>query len=191
LIGSIQKYIAANCYIVGSNTVMYNKLDTKQMNIKYLPVLYVVLLCSLSSCKKGDQNITGKWQEVKLRMYQVVNGLIKYDTTYYAPFTSFDYIIFNSNGTCVGGEDHYYYPNLPGNPKTAQLIQPITFTFNYTNAGSGYLLTQTPAIINFSGFVLTDTVFRDGPDTLRQQGISYGITIDPNNKQVSESYYVR
>jgi hypothetical protein len=159
------------------------------MKTKYLQILFVALLFSLTSCKKeGQSSITGKWQEVKLRIYQLNGTTILYDTTYLHPFTNYDYIQFNDNGTCTEGSDHYYYINAPGFLKTPQAIPPTEINFNYSAYGSVYILSQTPEVINFSGSVTADTVSISG-NTLFQHVVDYSPARQAN--AVYDSYFIR
>ena len=157
------------------------------MKTKYLQISFAALLLSLTSCKKESQAIiTGKWQEVKLRIYQLNGSTILYDTTYLQPFTNYDYIQFKDNGKCTEGSDHYYYINAPGFLKTPQAIPPTTLTLNYSAYGSVYILTQNPAPVNFSGSVTADTVSINGNNLLQH--------VVDNNIGVSfvyDSYFTR
>ena len=119
------------------------------MKMKYLYMLLIITACFVS-CKKesktansgktlsGQTSIlgstpvaAGKWQETKLRMYQMDStNTILYDTTYLHPFTDFDYLVFNANGTCIIGSDHYYSLNSPGSPKVPQQISPVATNYS-------------------------------------------------------------
>lgn len=164
------------------------------MKRKYLLITTVFLLAGLTGCHKvsiAPDPVAGTWREVKLRLYELVNDTIKYDTTYYQPFTNFDYITFNNNGTCMAGQDHYYYDNSPGLPKTPQAIPPVIGEFDYSSTGSSYVLTYPPGPVNPGGFVITDTVFTAGPDTLRQQVMNYGHGTNPVEIVVTQAYYFK
>jgi len=148
----------------------------KLKKMKYL--MFIVLATAFVSCKKDQQgSILGKWQLTKLELYQENANLVLYDTTYLHPFTGNDYIQFNSDGTCIGVTDHNYYVNAPGNPKVPQAISPFTATWDYTASGSVYILTQTPAFINFGFLATADTVSING-NTLLQHVVTYNIN-DP------------
>ncbi len=165
------------------------------MKKSYLPVLLIILTGGMVSCKKQQEgagkNVSSKWQQVKLRVYEVHNDTVKYDTTYYHPFSAADFIQFNSNGTCLVGTDHYYYDTAPGWPKIPQAIPPQSSTFDYSYNGSIYILSQTPGLSNPGGFVTTDTAYLRQQDTLHEKVTFYGHSITSNIKSVSEADYIK
>jgi len=164
------------------------------MNTPRLPLLFIVLIACLVSCKKGSQSpgVLGNWHQVKLRVYELHHDTVMYDTTYYHPFTGFDFMDFKSNGSCTVGTDHYYYEANGFYPKTPQAIAPQLSTFDYVNAGGGYVITPpNTGVTNPGGFVVTDTAFYMPGDTLRVQVIGYGHSITSTVKSVSQNYYVR
>lgn len=152
-----------------------------------LPLLVSLLIWA--SCKSDGVGpaVVGRWQQVKLHIYQVDNGSIAYDTTYLHPFTNADFIQFFGNGTCTIGNDHYYYPNILNYPKTPQLIPAITSTMNYSASGIFYLLTPQSTITNPGGFVSTDTVSVSNTGILLLHSVFY--THVPGIISVSDSYY--
>jgi hypothetical protein len=161
------------------------------MNAKYLLPLFIVLLFSLTSCKKLISSpITGRWQETKLRIYMVDNtNRILYDTTYLHPFTSLDYAQFNTNGTCEIGTDHYYYLNSPGSPKTPQQIEPIIATWKYAAVGSKFVLAPLTTVTNPGGFNVRDTVSVSDSNNLFIHSVFYSNI--GNAKSISEAYFNR
>jgi hypothetical protein len=131
--------------------------------MKFTPILAFIVLITLSTaCKKGnDYPIVGKWQQVKLRMYnQSYSGVISNDTTFQrSSFDSTNYAQFNNGGTCVIG---LFYPYRCLNCYIAYIA---TEKYNYVPAGSKYVLTipTTPTtVINPGGFVKTDTASVNG-----------------------------
>jgi len=141
--------------------------------MKYLLILCIVLTAAFVSCKKEQQaTLPGTWLEKKLVLYTPGANGVLHDTTFLSPFTSFDYIQFNNNGTCVIGGD--FNINPPGHPNTIQAITPITENFSYSASGSVYVLTPNPIpTANFAGVYSTDTVSING-NTLLLHNINYG-----------------
>ncbi|MGZ3891694.1 MAG: hypothetical protein ACXVIY_13985 [Mucilaginibacter sp.] len=134
------------------------------MNGKKLLML-MGLLISMASCKKGnDYPIVGKWQQVKLRTYnQSYSGVISNDTTYQSSsFNISNYAQFNNDGTCVVG---LFYPAGPilYNILTTNIP---TQTYNYTRAGSKYVMTLPTTLTYPSGFITTDTASLNGNTVL-------------------------
>jgi hypothetical protein len=102
-------------------------LFCKGVIMKYLPILFIVLATAIVSCKKEQQAaLSGKWQETKLVIHLYNANVVSWDTTYLTPFTSFDYIQFNDNGTCATVSDFYLIdaPGGLGYSKTTQAITP-------------------------------------------------------------------
>jgi len=162
------------------------------MKLKYTLLLIAALVTGLLSCKKGSNSapIVGKWQETKIRMYELNNASIVYDTTYFHPFTSLDYVQFNADGTANFSSDHYYYPNQYGYPTTPQAIDQLIDTLTYTSTGNKYILNNTNQPLNYSGFILTDTAYVTG-NTLLIRFINYGISNNDGHQDVTDSYYTR
>jgi len=161
--------------------------------MKYLPVLFIVLATAFVSCKKEQQvqvALSGKWLETKLVVYKQNVNVVLWDTTYLTPFTSFDYIQFNDNGTSVSGSDFYLInaPNGLGYSKTTQTITPGTYNFDYSAYGSVYILTPNPNPVNFAGITTADTVSING-NTLLQHVVDYGP--DHMANSVFDSYFTR
>jgi hypothetical protein len=167
------------------------------MNPKHFPILFIILLSGLTACHKAYQDpadaaVLGKWHEVKLRMYEVDNDTLKYDTTYYHPFTANDFIQFNNKGACIIGSAYDYYDASPYSPKSPQAVTPSSSMSNYMDAGAGYVITPlSTGLVNPGGFVVTDSAFVSLADTLRFQVINYGHSLSLGFKGVSEAYYVR
>ena len=161
------------------------------MKTKYLPLLFIILISALTSCKKEQSSpVSGKWQETKLRIYEVDDtNAILFDTTYLRPFTSFDYLQFNNNNTVAIGTDHYYYLNSPGSPKAPQAITPVSSEMNYTAAGSGYVLTTQSMLVNPGGFDVRDTVTLQSANALLLRSVFYSHL--PGIKTITDSYYTK
>ncbi|HTE01552.1 MAG TPA: hypothetical protein VK668_19830 [Mucilaginibacter sp.] len=164
------------------------------MKHRYLLLVIAIAATGLAACKKENSGgsqypIVGKWQQTKLRIHiQGTNGATLADTTYLQPFTSFDYAEFKSNGTCLVGTDHYYYPNWEGYPSTPQAIPPNVAAWNYTAAGANFVLSPQSNLTNPGGFVSTDTVSVTNPNILLLHSIFYshsGIVT------TTDSYYTR
>jgi hypothetical protein len=159
--------------------------------MKYLLILFIVLATAFVSCKKEQQaSLAGKWQETKLVIYLDNANVVLWDTTYLTPFTSFDYVQFNDNGTSVMGSDFYLIdaPGGLGYSKTTQTIPPSTNNFDYSAYGSVYVLTPNPNVANFAGITTGDTVSIHG-NTLLMHVVDYGP--DRVSKSVYDSYFTR
>ena len=164
--------------------------------MKLKPKFGLLLICGLLSgfiaCKKENtaHNYapTGKWLQVKLRTYILDSGKITYDTTYLSPFTSLDYVSFNSHDTCAISVDHYYYINSPGYPKTPQLIPQSIDYFGYKALGSGKFVLNTESMLtNPGGFVTADTVIEISNNSLLIHNVFYSHA--PGYSSVTDSYY--
>jgi hypothetical protein len=161
------------------------------MKTKHLLLLCIVLIAGFTSCKKSTQTpVLGKWNQTKLRLYELNGNVTVYDTTYLQPFTSFDYLQFNDNSTVVTSTDHYYYPNTDGYPKDPQQIPQQTSTLDYTKVGAKYVLTPQTTLINPGGFITADTVIVTGSNTLMLRSVSYGHFVGPV-KTIADSYYTK
>ena len=162
------------------------------MRYKYLLLIIIALATGLTACKKESNKypIVGKWQQTKLRLYQLNStGTILYDTTYLRPFTSLDFVQFNNNNTGTESTDHYYYPNQPGQPKTPQLIPATVAKWNFTVVGSQYVLSAPGNLINPGGFDVRDTVYLPDPNTLLIHQVFYSRT--GVFKSISDAYYTK
>jgi hypothetical protein len=161
------------------------------MKMKYLPILFIVLATAFVSCKKVQEApLPGKWQQTKLVIRLNNANVVLWDTTYLTPFTSFDYMQFNANGTCVSGSDFYLIdaPGGVGYSKTVQEITQSTYNFNYAIEGSVYVLTPNPNPVNFAGITVADTVsIKD--NTLLLHAVDYGPDHAVNS--VFDSYYTK
>jgi hypothetical protein len=123
-------------------------------------------------------------------VYEKNGNVVLWDTTYLTPFTSFDYIQFNDNGTSISGSDFYLIdaPSGLGYSKTTQTITPSTFNFDYTADGSVYVLTPNPNPVNFAGITTADTVSING-NTLLLHAVNYGPDHIVNS--VFYSYFIK
>jgi hypothetical protein len=154
------------------------------MKAKYL-LLMIVLVTGLASCKnEGDYSIIGKWQQVKLRTYsKSYSGVISHDTTYSSTaFDTSNYAKFYSNGTCVIG---LFYP--PGSINLmSSIAYPSIQNYNYTLAGTKYVLTYPATLISPGGFITTDTASVSG-NTL----LIHSVFDNHQYYAISDSYYTR
>lgn len=148
-----------------------------------LVILIIVVTAALAACKKGnDYPIVGKWQQVKLRMYnQSYSGVISNDTTFQrASFDSLNYAQFNNGGTAIIG---LFYPYPMYNLNIANIT---TEKYNYTRAGSKYVMTLPTTLTYPSGFITTDTASVSGNTVLIHS------TFDNHQfYAVSDSYYTK
>lgn len=149
-------------------------------------------MLGLVSCKKDktfNYPLSGKWQLTELQMYQLDNGKITYDTTYFHPFTDLDYMQFTDDTVAISS-DHYYYLNEPGYPKTPQLITQLISKLGYTTIGSGKFVFNTAAMNNnYAGIVVGDTLIEINANRIKLHAVfhSYSDTYE----QISDSYYQR
>ena len=161
------------------------------MKRTHLLLTIAALTIGLTACKKSGNNypVVGKWQETKLRMYETDDfGALVYDTTFFHPFTSSDYISFINNGKCTISSDYYYYPTEDGHQIPPQKIPAQLSAFNYIAVGSKYVLTTQSNLINPGGFIIRDTVITLDAHTLLLHSISYGHSISAA-AIVYDSYY--
>lgn len=166
-------------------------LMSATMKIKNLPLILMIPLFGLASCKKERSSpVLGKWQETKVRVYKDSANVILYDTTYVRPFTNFDYIRFDADGICTIGFDHNYYLNSPGSPKTPQQIPPTSVNFSYAPLGTEYVLnsTNTNTPPNPGGFARADTVSISA-NTLIVHFIFYSHAA--GIESITDSYYTK
>jgi hypothetical protein len=165
------------------------------MKTKILLSLLAGLLVMQTSCKKNDKTlptpVQGKWYQVKLDIYEPNGtGGRLYNTVYLQPFTTLDYVQINDNGTVNSSVDHYYYINKPGQMAAPQAIPAETATWNYTAAGTKFVLSQPNALMNYAGFSSRDTLSIVHNDTLLWRSVSYGPTSNVPNI-IYDSYYVK
>ncbi|MFI5136210.1 MAG: hypothetical protein ACHQIM_00195 [Sphingobacteriales bacterium] len=159
--------------------------------MKYLPIVFLVMATAFVSCKKEPQGaVSGRWQETKLVIKVYSANVVAWDTTYLSPFTRFDYIQFNNNGTCAMVSDFYLIdaPGGLGYSKTTQTITPSTYNFDYSAYGSVYILTSPSNGVNFAGITTGDTVSIHG-NTLLLHVVDLGP--DHLSKSVFDSYFTR
>jgi hypothetical protein len=158
--------------------------------MKYLPILFIVLATVLVSCKKEPQSaVSGKWQETKLVINVYSANVVAWDTTYLSPFTRFDYIQFNDNGTCIIGGD-FYLTAESGGSKYSKPVQspPGTSNFDYSSSGSVYVLTSTISqVVSFGGARTTDTVSIHGNTMLLHVVNYFGVGVN----STYDSYFTR
>lgn len=164
------------------------------MKSKFLLLLVSGIVLSFTACHKGNNNapgnlpVDGKWLQTSLRIYGDSAGIKTYDTTYTRPFTTSDYIQFNSNGTCAMSTDHYYYPNTANYPRTPQLIPVSVGAWKYSLVGnSTYALTQPNELLNPGGFEVSDTVKVLSAHSLWLHVVFYSHA--PGYTQTTDSYY--
>lgn len=145
--------------------------------------MVIGLVLSLAACKKGnDYPIVGKWQQVKLRMYnKSYSGVISNDTTFQrSSFDSLNYAQFNNGGTAIIG---LFYPYPMYNLNIAFIG---TEKYNYVKTGSKYVMTIPTAATNPGGFITTDTASVNGNTVLIHS------TFDNHQfYAVSDAYYTK
>jgi hypothetical protein len=148
-------------------------------------IIIIGLVLGLASCKKENKySIVGKWQQVKLRTYnQSYSGVISNDTTFErSSFDNTNYAQFNNDGTCVIG---LFYPPSPFEYSDIA-ANVATEKFNYTPAGSKYVLTTPTTLIYPSGFITTDTASVNG------NALLIHATFDNHQYySISDNYYTR
>jgi hypothetical protein len=154
-----------------------------------LLIISCVLICVVC-CKKessGEDNLTGKWQEVKLRTYILDSGKIIYDTTYLRPFTSLDYAQFKDNDSCLLSTDHYYYGNEPGYPKNPPLVPQFISRLGYVSIGGGkFVLNIQNLLANPAGFVENDTISTVNSNNMIHRVVDVHVA---GHLAVTDSYY--
>jgi len=147
-------------------------------------LLLTGLVIALAACKKGnDYPIVGKWQQVKLRLYnQSYSGVISNDTTYQrSSFDSSNYAQFNNGGTCIIG---LFYPT--GMYYLESFAYIPTQKYNYARAGNKYVLTIPTMVTNPGGFGTADTASVSGNTVLIRS------TFDNHQfYYITEAYYTR
>jgi hypothetical protein len=160
------------------------------MKPRFLYAAFIVLTLALVSCQKNnDVNLSGKWQETKLTMYESDGtGTKLYDTTYTQPFTNLDYAEFQGGNKLTLGTDHYYYLNIPGQTNATQQITPVAAQWNYTALSARvFVLSTGSSLSNPGGFVVGDTITIVNPHLLWLHSVSY--FHDGIHSSVSDSYY--
>jgi len=151
--------------------------------------LMVDLILTIVACKKEQTlSIIGKWQQTKVRVYQVdYKGLILDDTTYSGQtFTNQDFVQFNSDGTCLIATSHYYYPAGQGFPKTPDVYQD-TIKWNFTGTWPKYGIEDT---IDLGGPSPTDTATASSPNNLVLHNV-YPMYRFAGPKTIFDAYYTR
>ena len=149
-------------------------------------IIFVItgLLLGLAACKKdNDYPIVGKWQQVKLHLYnQSYAGVISNDTAFQrSAFDSLNYAQFNNGGTCIIG---LFYPYPMYDLNIAANI--ATVKYNYVRVGSKYVMTIPTTTTNPGGFVTTDTASVNGNTLLIHS------TFDNHQfYAISDSYYTK
>jgi hypothetical protein len=139
------------------------------MSNKYLRLILIALIPFITSCFWPNKrqplpqySISGnKWQQVKLRSYNLkYSGVIYDDTTYQRPaFDSLDFAQFNNNGTVIisSSSYHIFYPSgaLGATPGEGASV-----SYGFSKVGTAYLIG--------TGTTLTrDTAYQTSTDTLR------------------------
>ena len=137
------------------------------------------------SCKKASNySIVGKWQQTKLRAYtQSYSGSISHDTTYQkSSFEASNYAQFSNDGTCIIG---LFYPPGSYNP-VSEVARVTAEKYNYSPAGTRYVMTLPTTLIYPSGFITTDTASVNA-NTL----LIHSVFDNHQDYTVSDSYYTR
>lgn len=154
------------------------------MIMKRTTIITIIgLVLALAACKKGnDYPIVGKWQQVKLHMYnQSYSGVISNDTTFQrSSFDSLNYAQFNNGGTAIIG---LFYPYPLYNLNIANVA---TEKYNYARVGSKYVMTIPTTTTNPGGFIMADTASVNG-NTL----LIHSIFDNHQFYAISDSYYTK
>jgi hypothetical protein len=166
--------------------------DLKSYKMKSTSILlFVILIASLAACKKSSNApVEGKWKETKMHLYNqdIITGAISGDTTYQAnTFGNFDYVQFESNGTCILSAT-----GLINNSQQQITKVQDTYDFTYTKAGSGFALTPehtNPSLI--SGIYTTYTVSGISGNTLILHSVAGYINPSVPYKTMSDAYYTK
>jgi hypothetical protein len=153
-----------------------------------LLIISGILLCMIC-CRKGNANnnflLTGKWQEVKLRAYDLDSGKITYDSTYLHSFTNLDYLKFSGGDICEISTFGYYY-TPQGVYKNPQSID----TAHYTAIGSGkFTLNIQSMLVTPGGFLTADTIFEINTNNILIHSVFYSHV--PEYESITDSYYQR
>ena len=137
-------------------------------------------------CKKenpGNNTLSGKWQETKLRTYILDSGKIVDDTTYVNVFTKLDYIQFNIGGNCEISTFAYYYT-----PQGVYVNPQSIDTTQYTAIGNGkFTLNTQPKLPNPAGFVVNDTISTVNSNNILLHSVFYDHV--PGHLAITDSYY--
>lgn len=174
--------------------------------MRTLSIAFILIATCCFSCKKESVNINktsnpadgtsaakhvsypieGKWQMTKLVVYLLdTNNVKHYDTTYYNPITTEDYVRFNNDGTCVTSIDHYYYLNEPGFT-TPTPIEPLLSSYYYKLSGTDFALTPQINAQGPGGGTSSQVASTPAPNILLIHGEARGVG---PNLFVSDSYY--
>jgi hypothetical protein len=154
--------------------------------------LMVDLILTIVACKKAqDPSVIGKWQENKVRIYQVGStGLILNDTTYSGQtFTNLDYVQFNIDGSCVISSSHDYNPAGQGFLTTPQADQ-ITSTWNFTGTWPKYIITNAGTVITPGFPAPADTATVSSQNNLLLHKV-FAVYIFNATTTVFDAYYTR
>lgn len=160
------------------------------MNLKYVPILFIILITLLTACKKESYSVEGKWQESKMRRYNrdIKTGYISGDTVYQADtFGGFDYLQFNSNGTCIFSGTGLINNSLQQLSKVQSIKD-----YTYVKSGTGFALTPThtdPYLI--SDVYTVYTVSSVSRNTLVLHGVASNIDPYFPYQMISDSYYTK
>ena len=162
-----------------------NKPGDKIMNSKFFLPLFIILISFLTSCKKENSSLRGKWQEVKYHTYNQDNntGAVSEEVTYPASmFTSLDYVQFNSSSSCIISQ---------GSTSSATLVQRIQ-KYTYASVGSRYALTEVfEGEMPISGIGIADTVSVSSSNTLVIHSVATYLNPSVPYKSISDAYYSR
>ncbi|MHB8205847.1 hypothetical protein [Mucilaginibacter sp.] len=157
------------------------------MKHKILLLIISGILLYMICCKKGNTSnayaLTGKWQEVKLRTYNLDSGKITSDTTYLHSFTNMDYVQFSGGGICEISTSGYFYTTLGiyVNPKKID-------TTHYTAIDNGkFTLNTLSALPNPSGFITADTISEINTNNILIHSVFYSNVA--GYKTISDTYY--
>lgn len=133
--------------------------------MKNRPDLLITImgLLTLTACKKQNISMTatpqletGRYQEIKLRIYRVEGPNILSDTTYYnSTFSANDYVNF-INGICTVSTSYGYNPQS-NSPRLSKSSSTLVETYNYSFQDSVYLLSNPNPTLVPSG-IYSDTV---------------------------------
>ena len=150
-----------------------------------LLIISGVLLCMIY-CRKGNTDnayeLTGKWQEIKVRARILDSGKITHDTTYLRPFTNLDYIQFKSSDSCAMSIDHYYYSKIP------QLIpQSITNASYVAIGGAKFVIDTQSTLATPGGFVTADTIYEINTNNILIHSVFYSQV--PDYESITDTYY--
>jgi len=156
------------------------------MKHKVLLLTTIGISMCMICCKKenpGNNTLSGKWQETKLRTYILDSGKIVDDTTYVNVFTKLDYIQFNIGGICEISTFAYYYT-----PQGVYVNPQSIDTTQYTAIGNGkFTLNTQPKLPNPAGFVVNDTISTVNSNNILLHSVFYNHV--PGHLAITDSYY--